>query len=182
MDSIRRSSAARQRGAVLVVSLLILLVLTVIGIVAMYNTSLDEKMAGNMRQRDLAFQAAEAAMQDAQIYIVQDNPVAFDTSCTGGLCLDPSASGAPYWEQPVSWWQTNGLVYPQVAGVQPLAGLSNQPRYIIEKMVPTTLRGGSLGDLGDMPATGLDQLYRITAQGTADNGNIVVQLQSVYLP
>ena len=54
-------TANKQSGAVLVVSLIFLLVLTVIGVAAMQNTSLEEKMAGNVKDRNLAFQNAESA-------------------------------------------------------------------------------------------------------------------------
>ncbi|HKK14559.1 MAG TPA: PilX N-terminal domain-containing pilus assembly protein [Gammaproteobacteria bacterium] len=47
----------------LVVSLLILLVLTIIGVTAMSTTNLEEKMAGNMRTKNLTFQAAESGLR-----------------------------------------------------------------------------------------------------------------------
>ena len=61
--------AIRQRGAVLVVSLLILLVMTVLGVAAMGTTTLQERMANNNRQQQVAFQAAEAALRAAEIYL-----------------------------------------------------------------------------------------------------------------
>lgn len=51
-----------QSGAILVISLLILLILTVIGVAGMKTTITEEKMAGNNRERELAFQSAEAAL------------------------------------------------------------------------------------------------------------------------
>ena len=61
--------AVRQKGAVLVVSLLILLVMTVLGVAAMGTTTLQERMANNNRQQQVAFQAAEAALRAAEIYL-----------------------------------------------------------------------------------------------------------------
>jgi len=52
----------RQGGAVLIVSLLFLAALTLIGISAMRGTALQEKMAGNTVQHNVAFQRAEAAL------------------------------------------------------------------------------------------------------------------------
>ena len=52
-----------QSGAALVVSLLILLVMTVIGISSMRTTNLQEKMASNTREREQAFEAAESALE-----------------------------------------------------------------------------------------------------------------------
>ena len=55
-----------QSGAVLPISLIMLLLLTLIGVTGSQMTGLEEKMAGNMRDRNIAFQAAEAALRDAE--------------------------------------------------------------------------------------------------------------------
>ena len=57
---------SKQKGAVLLVALIMLLLLTVIGVAAMRDTNLQERMAGNMRDHALAFQAAEAALRFAE--------------------------------------------------------------------------------------------------------------------
>lgn len=54
---------ARQRGAILVTSLLLLLILTVLGIAMMKMTNMQDRMAGNTRDMNLAFQGAEAAVR-----------------------------------------------------------------------------------------------------------------------
>lgn len=51
---------ARQKGIVLVVGLIFLLVLTIIGVTALRTTVLEQRMAGNTQQLTLAFQDAEA--------------------------------------------------------------------------------------------------------------------------
>lgn len=50
----------RQQGIVLVVGLVFLLVLTIIGVTSLRTTTLQERMAGNLQQRTVAFQDAEA--------------------------------------------------------------------------------------------------------------------------
>jgi type IV pilus assembly protein PilX len=62
-------SPGTQRGAVLVVSLIILLIMTILGVSSMKNTTLEERMAGNMRDQNLAFQSAEAALIEGEIYL-----------------------------------------------------------------------------------------------------------------
>ena len=44
-----------QRGSVLIVSLILLLILTLVGVTAMNMTSMEERMAGNYRDHQLAF-------------------------------------------------------------------------------------------------------------------------------
>ncbi|ANI13370.1 hypothetical protein A9C11_04940 [Pseudomonas citronellolis] len=60
------SSRQLQQGAVLVVALIMLLLLTIIGISSMRGTTMEERMAGNLRDQSLALQAAEAAMRQGE--------------------------------------------------------------------------------------------------------------------
>jgi type IV pilus assembly protein PilX len=55
----------RQRGAALILSMVILLILTILGISAMGTASLEEKMSGNTQEATRAFQAAESGLNDA---------------------------------------------------------------------------------------------------------------------
>jgi len=70
------NSKRRARGAVLIMSLVMLLVLTILGIGAMQSATMEERMAGNLRDEDLAFQTSEAALREAQ-RLVMDRPDLF---------------------------------------------------------------------------------------------------------
>lgn len=59
-------SLKKQSGAILVVSLIMLLLLTLIGVAGTQVTGLEEKMAHNSRDQNLSFQAAEAALRGAE--------------------------------------------------------------------------------------------------------------------
>ena len=56
------SPRAAQRGAVLVVGLVLMLVLTVLGVSGMNTATLELVMASNMQSQQLSFQAAETAI------------------------------------------------------------------------------------------------------------------------
>ena len=56
----RHTPRSKQSGSALIISLMILIVMTLIGITGMGTSGLEEKMAGNDRDAALAFQAAEA--------------------------------------------------------------------------------------------------------------------------
>jgi type IV pilus assembly protein PilX len=86
---------AQQKGAVLIVSIIVLLVLTLISVTAMQTTSLEEKMAGNMRNKNLAFQAAEAALRAGEGYLSSATLDPFDDS--NGL-YQPSTGSEQRWE------------------------------------------------------------------------------------
>ncbi|WP_144780002.1 pilus assembly PilX family protein [Marinobacter maritimus] len=58
------SVGVRQRGAALIISLVILLVITVIGLASMNTSILQERMSANAQNARQAFLSAEAASQD----------------------------------------------------------------------------------------------------------------------
>jgi len=57
------TTQTQQRGVVLVVSLLILLVLTLLGISSLDSSIMEEKMASNAQTASSTFQAAESAIR-----------------------------------------------------------------------------------------------------------------------
>jgi type IV pilus assembly protein PilX len=160
----------RQRGAVLVVSLIILLLLTIVGITAMHTTTMEEKMAGNTRDRDLAFQSAEAALRDGEAYIEGLTATSGFGSTTG---LYSETDDAPDWTSSTSWDNSHSKPY---SGT--IAGVDSQPRYYIKilavvartrtsKVLPPTV-GGTV------------TIFRITARGVGSSPNSEVVLQSRY--
>ena len=58
--------AAHAQGFVLMTSLMFILVLAMLGLAAMQGSTLQERMAGNQRDRSIALQAAELALRDAE--------------------------------------------------------------------------------------------------------------------
>ncbi|MDH3513269.1 MAG: PilX N-terminal domain-containing pilus assembly protein [Gammaproteobacteria bacterium] len=59
------SAGASQRGTALIMSMVILMILTILGITAMGTASLEEKMSGNTQEATRAFQAAESGLSEA---------------------------------------------------------------------------------------------------------------------
>lgn len=80
----------RQSGAILVIALMFLVLLTIIGVSSISGVTLEEKMAGNLYQQNVAFQAAESALRDAEI----DLETGIGGACTPGVsvAIDPSLS------------------------------------------------------------------------------------------
>lgn len=58
-----------QSGAALITSLIFLTVLTILGMSTLGTALLESRMAGNARDKNLAFQAAEIGLRDAESYI-----------------------------------------------------------------------------------------------------------------
>lgn len=63
--SLRRNQR-RQNGFVLITALIFLVILAVLGLSSMQASTLQERMAGNLRDRNIALQAAELALRDAE--------------------------------------------------------------------------------------------------------------------
>ena len=93
------TSRRNQRGVSLVIVLLFLVMLSILGTTAIQTSSLEEKMTGNERDRQIAFEAAEGALRDAEREIFQslspNSP--FVSGCVDGLCV-PSTTAVPQWE------------------------------------------------------------------------------------
>ncbi len=168
-----------QQGSALVVSLLILLVLTLIGVTSMSTTSLQGKMAANSRESNLALQAAESALRSGESELGSATPPeGYDDACDNGLCL-PSTTGTPQWS--TINWATNARSYNIVNNAAlPEIPATLQPKYIIEKMPPASLPGDAISNLGNYGGGSGLQYYRITASATGANGSAAVMLQSVY--
>jgi len=80
---------ARQRGAALIVGLVLLVVITLVGIGAMQSTTLQEKMAGNLRDSNMSFQASEAALRNCENILTQDWNAQVANLNTGVLTAPP---------------------------------------------------------------------------------------------
>jgi type IV pilus assembly protein PilX len=167
----RRS--ADQRGAILVTSMLLLLVLTIIGVTVMQMSRMQERMAGNTRDVNLAFQAAEGAMRGTELFIAQQEirPV----GCSSGPCdvwLQDSLTGTVA-NRDGGWWLDNGRTYGQAA----MDGLDVPPTSVVEELGFVRTDGGVV--MGQDPPDGRD-FYQVTSRSTGGSGLAEVVLQSTY--
>jgi len=89
LDSMRAPPAG-QRGMVLLVSLVFLLLLTLLGISSMQNATLQEKMAGSVTVRNQSFQLAESVLRLGETSIRTGFVLAACT--TPASCAPPAES------------------------------------------------------------------------------------------
>lgn len=83
--------APRQRGMVLLVSLVFLLLLTMLGISSMQNATLQEKMAGSVAQRNQSFQGAETVLRLGESWVIA-NGSTLAKCTTPTTCAPPAES------------------------------------------------------------------------------------------
>ena len=158
---------AGQKGAILVIALLMLLVLTLLALAAMNMSFNQERMAGNARNVNTAFQAAEAGLRDGEQWLT--NLTARPNPCVGAPCEVYDRAGLPdltveapdlrFLED--TWWDTNGRTYGTETDSPAIDGVARAPDTVIENyaFVPDSLT------VGAGPPTGRD-FYKITSQGT----------------
>lgn len=172
---------SNQQGAALIVALIILLLMTLIGIFAMRGGVMQEKMANNLRDRELAHQAAEIALRDAERFIssLVNRPDPTVSGANSNIYtlnstdLDPDTTNAqPWWqERDATWWANNAN---SVASVLP-GNVAVAPRYVIEEIGQK-----SFDEVESKPKSGV-YYYRITARGTGGSALTRVMLQSTVV-
>lgn len=84
-------SSGKQGGAVLILSLIILIMLTMLVVSSLKTSVLDERIAGNARDQSLAFQSVEAVLRAANTDLIGKSIWDFNDACAGGLCSQGNA-------------------------------------------------------------------------------------------
>jgi len=173
----------KQRGAVLVVALIFLMVMTMLILASVRGTVMQERMAGNLYDRSLAFQAAEAALREGENFVKASAPKPAGTACDSGNCGKPDPDAVPVWKEAENWETAHsaedGHGHDLAVGDLPVP-----PQFLIELLaddMPEVNSCASTAIDPDAPCySGAEGLrYRITAR-SGEAGRAVVVLQSVY--
>jgi type IV pilus assembly protein PilX len=185
------SLPARQRGIVLIIALIMLVAMTTIGVSSITTSSLEERMAGNFNDRNIALQAAEAALREGERYVQTNkpDPSKFSPNCNviAGLCdnSDNSINHTIYWDEPTTWSSSSKhMTYSSDTSL--VCTTCEDAKYIIEHMGYTCPPGEPAcyeDTVNNRPnaASGDPAIYRITAIGYGMNDSTKVMLQSTYL-
>jgi type IV pilus assembly protein PilX len=167
----------RQRGLVLVTTLLLLVVVTLLAIGMFRSFGLDEKIAGNMREKQLALQAAESAEYYAEYWLSSGNGTSTITCSTlvaasvGQVCTNNLASVV-----------ANVAVVPWMSGGNPIGVY-----YVPPGMnVTTTESNGSYFSrpvfyISYLGATTNSNYYQIDAVGYGGSPNSTAVVESTYV-
>ena len=159
----------RQAGVALVVALILLVIMTLVGLSALRTVTLEEKMTAQTFDRSLSFQAAEAALREAEALVESTVPTpAALAACVAGVCGAPNATATVRWaDTSFTGWQN--------AAVVANGPISITPQYIVEYL------GNTFPCQPGTPSAGTDcKRYRITARSNAGNDRAAVMLQSIF--
>ncbi len=163
---------ARQRGMVLITALLMLVVVTMLAIALFRSFGIDEKIAGNMREKARALQAAETAEEYAESWIAggfattaiacaPSTPVAYTL---GQVCTPTTGLASPA----TLPWPTSIIYNPTT---MPTA-LYAAPVYYITSLGPP---------LGGPPSPSAGTVYQIDAAGWGDSPTATAVVEATYL-
>jgi type IV pilus assembly protein PilX len=176
----QKKAIKNQSGAVLVVGLVLLLILTVIGLASIRGSDLQERMAGNMRDRNVAFQSAEAALREGESVLNAALLPVFTGEEPGYW---PDLNKQPAMEpRPINWteeeWESNSVELPE----DTIARVVKQPRYAVEKVIVTGLAAsqGSAVDHESVEKMTEAEYFRITSRALGVTEDTEVILQTTF--
>jgi type IV pilus assembly protein PilX len=157
-----------ERGAALVVSLILLLIMTIIGVAAMNGARLEVSMAGMMQREEVALRSAERTLAEAERYAENTIDNHFSTDVEGHYL--------PGTEPDVSQTDWTFLAIP----IEEESEEGSRDEFIVEYLGLISLPGSALNDGGDPSIPG-DKIntYRISARSET-KGNAVRIVESIY--
>lgn len=172
MSIAMRNPVSRQRGVVLVVSLLMLLVLTMIGLAATRGTTLEQRMTTNQNDQEVAFQAAEAALRSGESALAGAANLNFSANAAGAYTQSTMTVN---WKT-IDWSPSGSAVVAYTGGIQPVP-IVNPSYFIVYDSAAPNSGGSSLAP--DQPVSD-NSTYHIYARGVGLTGNTAVILESTY--
>ena len=168
-------SVARQRGAALFISLMVLLMMTLLALAAANMSIMQERMAGNLRESNDAFQAAEATLRE-----IETRLVAIAQGGSGGIDIPPrwgamslddndctlsSPNGWTDWDN--APWRTA----PTTGGRYIVIDLD---KYVGSDGLPRSV-SCQLLNADDPARSGQTYLIVVRASGSAGTGDVIAQ-------
>lgn len=167
----------KEAGYVLVVSMILLVVLTILAVSMFRSFGLQEIMAGNLREKTRAVDAAQAAINYAEWWLAQGSNATTGVatgacaaaSPTPAVCNTPipaNATTVTPWAVGVNYNPNSNAGY-MVVAASGVGTYFRAPQFYIQYV--------------GLAAGGTGSLYRITAIGWGGNSAAVAVLQSTYI-
>ncbi len=189
MKAIIQNAPRSQRGVVLISSLLLLLVVTIMALSMFRSFGMQEKIAGNVREKQRALQSANSAQQYAEWWLANQSGAVFAVSMGSGSAADvvcttttiDANTGTPqicnqtmmaqFGVAPASWPINNGGI--GAAYTPPSMNVTNSaaPDYY------ATRPHFYIADIG-IPASGHGEVFQIDAYGYGLSNTAIAVVES----
>ena len=177
-----RSLPACQRGVALVTSLLLLLIITILALSMFRSFGTQQKIAGNVREKERALHASESAQQYAEWWLLQNNNTAIGAiNCVAGSAPASPTQGQICSQTPQNTpgmnllappWLIQTTYTPQNMVLVGQAAVAGNPPYFNTPAFYIADRG--------IAADGSGEAYQIDAYGYGSAANTVAVVESVY--
>ncbi len=186
----------KQSGTVLMISLLVLLVITLLGVSSTHGTRTQERMAKNAQDRQVAFQAAEttASWVEQDVFDVVDGNIfniditkwcdlfVDDPSTLSADCKDNGGNAQPWNRPAVDWKDSGGVQNQELSDAQVTAlfgansAISKDPRH---QVVLLNLEKRKGFESSSAPG-GLVATFVVTSLGYGEEENTTVKIQTLF--
>lgn len=163
----------RQSGAVLVVALMLLLVITLVSVASMQRSVLQERMTANLYERQLAVQQVEAALRSAENWVAAQLPDPRTGITANNWFYDlPLINVIDRWQDPATQWRAAPAIN---------TGMSSTAQYFIEYLGewPSPANPDCASATTIEPDC-LSPTFRITARNIVTAGTPAVLMQTIW--
>ena len=187
VKNVSLAALRKQNGITLIVGLILLLVMTMLGLTAIQVTTQQERMAGNLRDRNIAFQAAESALREGESALIR---CVIDFSGNGAYDVEANseddlvfivAASTADWTDTAEWPEDSSFLFDDFddACTEPKTHSAffqavAAPRFFLERQPPV---GGASLETG-VPKT--MEVFKVTSRGVGGSVAAVVVLQSSF--
>ena len=179
------SENENERGIAMVSVLMFLVILTLIGMSALESSGLQERMSGNMRDQDVAFQAAENAVREGETWVASLTALPPFSPSGSGDCVAPCANvvwdinavevnGGNFLDH--AFWNAGTNTRPATA----VSGAQTPPMFVVERNWFLSDPGGSLDEGQPTDQSEGFQVFRITARGTGQTNDSRSVIQTTF--
>lgn len=163
--AVQKPSLTSQRGVVLPTIMVLMVIMVVLGLSGMNDTAMQERMSGNLRNRDIAFQAAESALREGEAWLQANAATVGANARISGLAGQNWDGAAP---------APSGVLANLYAG-DPIINLAADPVYYVGP--PELVRTNP----GETPPE-FREIYPVLARSLGANANTLVILRSTFEP
>lgn len=175
LDIATARSASGERGIVLIMALILLIMISLIATVAIRRATTGEQVSKGLRTQTVAFQAAETALRFCEDQILKNTEVRSGTSTLKPADYPEGVSSPSLWKTRANWELSTGkavAIDTAVVNSTDAAARTLKEAVLPRCMVETLrLKGDEQVDAFLITAVGYSPDYRLNGNGKPETGS-----------
>jgi type IV pilus assembly protein PilX len=164
----------RQQGMALVTGMLLLVVCTLIAVSMFRSYGMQEKIAGNIREKQRATSAANSTLQYAEWWLTNTAALPNAVACAGPASSTPEICSNALSDPTNVPWSTGGVTFTGFNTTNTVAPSASRGTYYKTPIF-------YIADLGPYKGTPAGEVYQIDAVAWGSTPNTVAVVESTYL-